>query len=185
MWEASVADGMARISAEREQYVPGRSLTIEQVLGLLAETPPRLEALTADLVPAHLHSAPSDDEWSASDVLAHLRACADVWGRCIQTIITEERPTLQAVNPRTWIEQTDYRELEFQPSLCAFASQRTALLTILEQLPPDGWSRAATVTGAGKALERTVLFYAQWLAEHERPHVKQIARLVATIPVVQ
>ena len=35
--------------------------------------------------------------------------------------------------------------------------------------------------GAGKVLERTVLFYAQWLAEHERPHVKQIERIVNTM----
>ncbi len=33
-----------------------RSLTIEQVLTLLAETPPRIAALTADLSPAQLHT---------------------------------------------------------------------------------------------------------------------------------
>ena len=158
-------------------------LTIEQVLSLLAETPPRLDALTAGLAPAHLRTAPNQDEWSANDVLAHLRACADVWGGCIAAIIAEERPTLRAVNPRTWINQTDYRELEFQPSLRAFAAQRADLLAVLEPLPPEAWSRAATVTGAGKVLERTVLSYAQWLAEHERPHVKQIARLVTTLPM--
>jgi len=164
--------------------VPSRSLTIEQVLTLLEETPPRLVGLTANLAPAQLRSAPSDDEWSANDVLAHIRACADVWGGCIATIIAEERPTLRAINPRTWITQTDYRELEFQDSLRTFAAQRAALLMVLEALPPEGWSRAATV-GAGKALERSVLFYARWLAEHERPHVKQIARLVKPMPVEQ
>ena len=158
--------------------MPNTSLTIEQVLTRLAETPPRLEALTAGLAPAQLQTAPNDDEWSVNDVLAHLRACADVWGGCIAAIIAEERPTLRAVNPRTWIKQTDYRELEFRPSLRAFAAQRANLLAVLEPLPPEGWSRAATVTGASKALERTVLFYARWLAEHERPHVKQVARLV-------
>jgi len=164
--------------------VPSRSLTIEQVLTLLEETPPRLVGLTANLAPAQLRSAPSDDEWSANDVLAHIRACADVWGGCIATIIAEERPTLRAINPRTWITQTDYRELEFQDSLRTFAAQRAALLMVLEALPPEGWSRAATV-GAGKALERSVLFYARWLAEHERPHVKQIARLVKSMPAEQ
>ncbi|MDQ3467526.1 MAG: DinB family protein, partial [Chloroflexota bacterium] len=121
------------------------------------------------------------DEWSANDVLAHLRASADVWGNCIAAIIAEERPTLRAVNPRTWIKQTDYLELEFRPSLRAFATQRADLLAVLEPLPPEGWSRAATVTGAGKVLERTVLFYARWLAGHERPHVKQIERIVNTM----
>ena len=45
----------------------------------------------------------------------------------------------------------------------------------------QSWSRTATVTGAGAALERTVLFYAQWLARHERGHVKQIANMLEAI----
>jgi len=158
--------------------VPGRSLTIEQVLTLLAETPPRIAALTAGLAPAQLRTAPDHGGWSANDVLAHLRACADVWGNCIVAMIAEDTPTLRAVNPRTWIKQTDYRDLEFRPSLRAFATQRADLLAVLEPLPHEGWSRAATVTGAGKVLERTVLSYAQWLARHERPHVRQVERIV-------
>ena len=154
------------------------SLTIEQVLTLLAGTPPRIAALTAGLAPARLRTAPERDEWSANDVLAHLRACADMWGNCIVAMIAEDRPTLRAVNPRTWIKQTDYLEREFRPSLRSFARQRADLLAILKPLPPKGWSRSATVTGAGAVLERTVLFYAQWLARHERPHVKQIERIV-------
>ena len=159
-----------------------RSLTIEQVLTLLAETPPRLAALTADLSPAQLHTRPTHDGWSAHEVLAHLRACADVWGNCIVAMIAQDTPTLRAVNPRTWIKQTDYLDLEFQPSLRSFATQRADLLAVLSPLPPEGWSRAATVTGAGKVLERTVLFYAQWLARHERQHVKQVERIVSTMP---
>ena len=162
--------------------MPRESLTIAQVLTVLAATPPRLAALTADLLPAHVQTRPNPDEWSANDVLAHLRACADVWGTCIVTMLAQDTPTLRAVDPRTWIRKTDYPEQAFQPSLHAFATQRTGLLAVLEPLPPEGWSRAATVTGAGKVLERTVLSYAQRLARHERPHVKQIERLVNTLP---
>lgn len=158
-----------------------RSFTSAQVLTLLAATPPRIAALTAGLAPAQLHAPPNPDEWSANDVLAHLRACADMWGNCIVAMIAHDRPTLRAVNPRTWIRKTDYLEQEFQPSLHAFTTQRTDLLAVLEPLAPDGWERAATVTGAGKVLERTVLFYAQWLARHERPHLKQIERIVNTM----
>ena len=161
--------------------MPERPLTIEQVLAMLAATPPRIAALTAGLAPAQLHTAPDRDEWSANDVLAHLRACADVWGSCIATMLAEDRPTLRAVNPRTWIRQTDYLEQGFGPSLHAFTTQRNELLAVLEPLAPESWSRAAIVTGAGKVLERTVLFYAQWLATHERPHVKQIERIVNTL----
>ena len=104
--------------------MPSRSLTIEQVLTLLAETPPRIAALTAGLAPAQLYTPPNHDGWSVNDVLAHLRACADVWGNCIVAMIAEDTPTLRAVNPRTWIKKTDYLELEFRPSLRSFATQR-------------------------------------------------------------
>jgi len=128
-----------------------------------------------------LHTPPNHDEWSANDVLAHLRACADVWGNCIATIITEDTPTLRAVNPLTWIKKMDYLELDFRPSLRTFATQRADLMAVLEPLPHEGWSRTATVTGAGKPLQRTVLFYAQWLARHERQHVKQVEHIVNTM----
>lgn len=149
---------------------------------MLAATPPRIAALTAGLGPAQLRSAPPEGGWSANEVLAHLRACADVWGDCIAAMIAHDRPTLRAVDPRTWIRQTDYLEQACEPSLHAFAAQRTALLAVLEPLAPEGWSRAATVTGAGRVLERTVLSYAQWMARHERPHLKQLEHIWRASP---
>jgi hypothetical protein len=162
----------------------GKSLSHEQILTLLRATPPRIAGLTDCLAPDQLLAAPNPGEWSANEVLAHLRSCADVWGSCIAEIISEDGPTLRAVNPRTWIKKTDYREQEFLPSLQAFTAQRADLLALLEPLAPEGWSRSATVTGAGKPLVRTVLFYAQWLAIHERPHIKQIERIANTMQLL-
>jgi hypothetical protein len=160
-----------------------RPLTIEQNLSMLAATPSHIADLTAGLPPAQLLSAPQPREWSARDVLAHLRACADMWGTYIAAILAEDRPTFKAVNPTSWITQTNYREQAFQPSLQAFTAQRAELLAMLRSLPPEAWSRMATVTGAGKPRERTVQTYAQWLANHERSHLKQIERIVATLRV--
>lgn len=157
---------------------PRTALTIEQVLALLAETPSRIAAATSGLSEAQLHRSPERGEWSANEVLAHLRACADARGEPIRIMLAEDHPTFRAINPRTWIKETNYLDLEFRPSFRAFSRQRAGLLTLLRQLPRRGWSRAATVTGAGAPLERTVLFYAQWVATHERPHVKQVERIV-------
>jgi hypothetical protein len=161
--------------------MPDRVLPSDQILDLLKAAPPRLAELTAGLAPAQLHATPKPGDWSANAVLAHLRSCADVWGNCIATILAEDSPAIKAVNPRTWIKQTDYLEQDFQTSLRAFTSQRAGLLAVLQPLAPESWSRAATVTGAGKTLTRTVHFYAQWLATHERPHVKQIERIASAL----
>jgi hypothetical protein len=161
--------------------MPNTSLTIERVLTLLRETPTRIAALTADLSPEALQRRPTPEEWSANEVLAHLRAFADVWGNYIRTIIAEDQPTWRAVSPRTWIKQTDYPELDFRPSLHAFTRQRADLLAVLDSLPIEAWSRAATVTMVGKVLERTMLSYAERLVVHEKPHVRQIERIVKTM----
>ena len=161
--------------------MPGKELTVEQVLALLAETPPRLAALTVGLTSGQLHAALGQEEWSANDVLAHLRACADVWGDYIRAIVAEERPTLRAVSPRTWIKKTDYPALEFRSSLDAFTAQRANLLVFLRPLPSEDWSRTATLKGAGKAREQTAFSYAEALARHEQPHIKQIEEIVSTM----
>ena len=152
--------------------------TIAELLSQLNEQPKAIATITAGLSRARLHRSPRRGEWSLNDVLAHLRSCSDMWGKYMATIIAEDRPTIRAMNPTTWIKSTSYPEQEFAPSFRAFTRQRAELLALLRPLPKAAWSRSATVTGAGRPRERTVLEYAQWLANHERSHLKHIERLV-------
>jgi DinB superfamily len=163
------------------RHMPSDPISQQQVLALLTAAPPRIAVLTDGLTAEQLRATPGPGEWSASAVLAHMRSCADVWGDCMMSIITHEHPTIRAINPTTWIKGTDYLEQEFHPSLQVFAAQRAALLDVLERLEPKSWARSATITGAGAALERSVLSYAQWLARHEQPHIKQIQRITNTL----
>ena len=57
--------------------------------------------------------------------------------------------------------------------------QRIALLAYVEALPPDAWSRRATVIGADAPLERTVTDYLVRMALHERAHQAQLASTAA------
>ena len=153
-------------------------LTIEQVLSALEEQPKTIATLTKGVRPDQLQVAPAEDEWSVNDVLAHLRSCADMWGKYIALIVGEDHhPTFRAVNPTTWIKATNYPNLDFAVSFRAYTKQRAQLVEFLRDLPRSAWSRSAMVTGAGRPRERTVLDYARWLANHERTHLKQISRL--------
>jgi hypothetical protein len=114
------------------------SLTPHQLLDLLAAAPGRLLALTEGLTPAQLRTPPQPGEWSLTEVLAHLRACADVWGGYIDTLLTQDAPTFRAVNPTTYMKQTDYPRLEFHLSLQAFTTQREALLGVLRTAGAGG-----------------------------------------------
>lgn len=154
------------------------SLTPHQLLDLLAAAPGRLLALTEGLTPAQLRMPPQPGEWSLTEVLAHLRSCADVWGGYIDTLLNQDAPTFRAVNPTTYMKRTDYPRLEFHPSLEAFSAQRAALLDLLRPLRPEAYSRSGTALTAGKPIVRTVHTYIEWLAVHERSHFKPIARIV-------
>jgi hypothetical protein len=154
------------------------TLTIEQILDLLTKHPIQIAEYTADLTSDQLHMHPDQSEWSINDILAHLRACSDMWGNAIHTIITQDKPTIKAINPRTWINSTDYPQQEFRASLHVFTQQRTELLADINALPLKSWSRSAIVTGAGKPLKLTIYSYGERLAIHERSHVNQIKRMV-------
>jgi hypothetical protein len=156
--------------------------SVEQILTQLAEQPKAIAALTAGLSEARLQRRPTRGEWSLNDELAHLRSCSDMWGQYIATILAEDHPTIRAMNPTTWIKRTDYPDLEFGPSFRAFTRQRAKLLALLRPLPKASWSRTATVTGAGRPRERTMGEYAQWLANHERSHLKHIGRVLNAAP---
>ena len=102
-------------------------------------------------------------------------------GRSIVTILAEDRPTIRAINPRKWIERTDYVQQAFGPSLRAFTQQRVELMAELRPLTPADWAREATITGAGRPLIGSVQSYADRMAVHERSHLKQVQRTAEAV----
>jgi hypothetical protein len=153
----------------------------EEILAVLVETPKRLQALTGGVGEAQLATAPAPGAWSLVEQLAHLRSCGDVWGDAIATILAEDHPTIRAINPTTWIDRTDYCDLEFGPSFRAFVEQREGLCTLLQQLEPEAWARGATVVGGGTPRELTLHRYASRMARHERSHWRQLEKTLKSV----
>ncbi len=150
---------------------------IKQYLQLLEETPRRLEKLTKPFAEARLQQRTEKESWSVNDILAHLRACADVWGDSIEKMLAEENPTVPYRHPRQWIKKTDYPELPFYESLKAFTAQRKKLLKVLKRLSFEDWSRAATIKGR----EHTVFTQVRRMATHENVHCEQIEEMLQSI----
>jgi DinB family protein len=147
---------------------------IETYLKVLAQTPRRLASASRGLANARLHARSAKNPWSANDILAHLRACADVWGKSIMGMLREDRPTQAHLSPRTWIRKTDYAELAFGDSLQAYTAQRKELLGVLKDLAFEDWSRPATIQGR----RHTVFTQARRMALHEAVHCEQLEALL-------
>lgn len=154
---------------------------IERVLDELAEMPRRVAAAAQRMSSAQLHTRPDEESWSANDILAHLCACADVWGGSIQKMLREEHPTMRYVSPRTWMKKTNFPELRFEDSFQAYTQQRSELLNVLKSLGPEEWRCGATFTGTTRGREHTIFSYAVRIIRHEQEHCQQIEALVERI----
>jgi hypothetical protein len=157
------------------------SAAIDKILTLLEETPRRLTSLTDGLERAQLQIKLDEEAWSVNDILAHLRACADVWGKSMMMMLAQDHPTLRYVSPRTWMRKSNYPAQEFHGSLQAFTQQRNDLLQSLKNLAIEDWSRGATFTGTVKGRDQTVFSYAQRIADHETQHLDQIESVLNAI----
>jgi uncharacterized damage-inducible protein DinB len=146
---------------------------IEEVLQRLTETPDRIATTAEAMTAEQLQRRPDAKTWSANDILAHLRACADVWGETIESMLQEDEPTLRHISPRTYMKKSDYPALPFQKSFQAFVKQRDDLLRTLTGLEFTDWSRGALI----KDRRHTVFTQARRMALHEATHNEQIEAL--------
>ena len=153
---------------------------IQSVLATLAGTPKEIARIASGRTASQLHRKPAADAWSAQEILAHVRACAEVWGRSISRMLAEDRPTIRYVSPRGWIKKTDYLQQDFRETLRKFSEQRAGLVTRLRKLPAGGWTRSATFTGTTSGRDGTVLSYANRIAEHEVRHLDQLRRTLTS-----
>lgn len=149
-------------------------------LAALSEIPQRIVRITAGVDDQLLHRQPAPDAWSARDIVAHLRACAEVWGRSIERMVTEDHPTVRYVSPRGWIKRTDYLEQSFRDSLAEFTKARAGLVAALGALDASGWSRGATFTATTSGRDATVLSYAKRIVDHELIHLDQLRRTLGS-----
>ncbi len=146
---------------------------IQKYLELLADTPRRLTAASAGVDESRLRLKPDPSGWSAVDALAHLRACADVWGDSIESMLAEDEPKLSDLHPRQWVKRTDYPSLSFADSLQAFTRQRKKLLELLKPLRFEDWSRGAMI---GER-RHTIFTQTRRMAQHEAEHCAQVEAL--------
>ena len=152
---------------------PATPAEVEQILAQLADTPRRIAAVTAAREEKDLTSCLDQESWSAVENLAHLRGCAEVWGKTIRAMLAQERPRLPLIRPREWVRRQGYTRRGFGETLRAFELERVGLLDILRPLPFADWDRSAEIDGR----THTVFGQAQRMALHEAQHCEQIEAL--------
>jgi hypothetical protein len=147
---------------------------IKKYLAILSETAPRLEQAVKGQGEAPLQFKADKTSWSVNEILAHLRACADLWTHSIYAMLAENEPTFSDINERKWAKATKYAELPFRESFQAFSLQRENLLRVLKALPIEAWARSAIIFER----KHTIFTQMRRLAKHEMDHIEQIENLL-------
>ena len=123
-----------------------------------------------------LATPPAKGEWSATELIAHLRACADVWSKSIDRMLDEDEPTIRYVSPRGVMKKPEYWDEPFTSAFKTYTDGRKALVDTLRSLSAAQWKRGAAIKGRSRAHE-TVLDYARNIASHEAAHLEQFEAL--------
>lgn len=148
---------------------------IESFVQILSETPLRISQAANGLGEVRLQFKADKKSWSANDILAHLRSCADLWTHSIYAMLAEKEPVFSDINERKWANVTRYTESPFAESFQAFSLQRENLLRVLRALSFASWERSAIIFER----KHTIFTQTRRMAKHEQEHCEQMKSLLA------
>ena len=144
---------------------------ISDLLNRLAAVPARIGRAVARLSDTDKHLASSNGEWSAAQILAHLRASDDILAHRLYAILARDNPLLPAYDERRWAEIAGYPQVDIELSLLVFTLRRAELVTMFRQVAVEDWQRLGNheIKGAVSLFQ-----VATALLEHEEEHCVQL-----------
>jgi hypothetical protein len=166
------------------QLVPERSaamLTIEERKKLPVEQNlERLERAADDLAAAingrsdaALARRPDAKNWSAKEIVCHLRDAEEYLMLRVWLALTSNEPVFPAPDQERWAEDRQYLRNDAAEALAAFRRKREESLAVFRKLAPADWQRGGVREGLGRA---TVADHAALIAWHDDNHLDQLKR---------
>jgi hypothetical protein len=144
------------------------------LIARLAATPARISQAISGMTEAQLRAPAADSEWSAAEVLAHLRASDDILSSRAFMILARDNPPLPSFDERRWAAVAGYVQADVQASLEAFRLRRAELAAMLRRATAGDWERTGVHEEHGPM---TLLDVIQRVVEHEEEHCEQLAVL--------
>lgn len=147
---------------------------IEKLLQKFAATPARIAAAVEGKTSEQLTQRRDQESWTATDILAHLRAADEIVSTRIYMILARDEPPLIAFDERRWAEIAHYTTSDFQTSLTLLTLRRAEHVATLRQLALPDWQRSGKHEALG---DQSLLAILQNITGHEEEHCTQIEAL--------
>lgn len=168
---------------------------LDQRLRRLERTPEEVAATIRDRSDAALSSRPDATNWSAKEIVCHLRDIEELFMVRFQTMLAMDDPKFlvlgamppnptewgidgrvrPAIDPDRWAEERQYLRNDSGAALIAFRGRREESLAFLRKLTPEQWRRGSIHVTLGR------MTYEDWvalMAAHDDNHLDQLKRAV-------
>lgn len=183
--QGSLIDLRQRMADGWPSTLQPQSVTVEQAVKRL---PPRmlgnvaaLYGLTATLTQAQWYARPNTSEWSALELVCHLRDRErEVYRPVIEQIAREDNPFIPPPLPAPAPGERDLTGETGEAAVQAFADERAQTLTFLSTLKAEAWLRPARHALFGPT---TLIEMGQFAARHDRLHLGQLDETLAALLV--
>lgn len=137
-------------------------------------TPAKLAKAINRLKPTQLRKRPAAEQWSITEILAHLRDVEIVMGFRMRMAIAQSGTPLQAFDQDLWAEHCNYAKEDAHRALREFQTLREGHHRLLKGIPKEAWENYGVHAERGK---ETVAHMTHMIAGHDINHLRQVEKL--------
>jgi DinB family protein len=148
----------------------------QEAIAVQASTAGKLARLIDGVSTDKLKARPAPQQWSVSEILAHLADGEIVGGWRMRLILGSPGTPLAAYDQDNWVTSGHYDKRDPRKSLEQFRVLRDGNLALLESLDPEQWQHFGMHSERGK---ETIEHIARMFAGHDLNHLQQVERILA------
>ena len=153
--------------------------TVEEATARMSRTAHDFAAAIVGVSDADLSSRPDAKNWSAKEIVCHIRDVEEMFMDRIKLILATEGARFASVDPDPWVAMRQYQRNNTHEALAAFRSLRDATLAVLRGLTPDQWTRSGTHITRGPLTIGDIVLHA---TRHDDNHLDQLKRALKGQP---
>lgn len=164
------------VSALSHPAVGPTAAEVENLLDRMAAVPGRVAAAVAGWSETQFRARPAPDEWSAAEVLAHLRVADEMLTSRAYLILACDNPPITANDGGRWNAISGYAEQDVPTLLAHYAARRADVVTVLRRATLEDWRRTGVHSMRGTV---TLFHQVKFLVDHDREHCEQLEAIQA------
>jgi len=151
---------------------PGMA-TLDEQLARMERTVNDYAAVVNNVSDAQLTKRPDPKNWSAKEVVCHVRDIEESFMMRFLSIMAMDDPKFLPVEPDRWAVERQYQRNDVQEALAALRTRREETLRFLRGLKPEQWERGGIHATRGRM---TIKDFVELMAWHDDNHLDQLKR---------